>query len=729
MFKVRLRLFPVLFLLLLTTAGFAEVRLTYVPSKELVKDVILENDSARYALKLDRGVYLSSMTLKKTGTDLLSGQAPLMLLSVRLPWSFIDVGYQLMTVADQISKDRVSITIHQECGYVDNPLPVDHTFVLGTGPELAWKAVVTNTSTGGRAYRDPEAVASQVTLPFLQKLVIGGGHDQHYFLPTEKSRYCIDSTRDFIFYFTDENDPKMPIDIWDDASAHGMYLHVLQSALDFDFKDRNDFVSREFWLKQKPGEATVVMDALMRPHTGDWHVAFQAFKKYVRSNFDFSYYRRPVQEKYRQRFVSHFTFMYGRDIYDAAANRLRIDEFLDEGQLNFGGYDYMLLWHDYPRMGIDDRDQMDLYRDMPGGLAGLKQMVDRAHARGVQVFIPYKPWDIMKGRADRFKQEAQVAGAIGSDGVFLDTMDESDLAFREALDAVNPDNVFVSEGRPNLKAAQLVTGSWNQSGDATNKMPNVDLFRFVIPEHNVHDINRQARTRNELVLNALFNGVGFIVWEDIFGEINRYTWNERILIQRYSRIMHENRDAYLTADPVPLARALRKDLFVNAFPIADKCVYPMFQLGRDEGTRMDPRRLVGPFLQVNQPADWHYVDVWNHQTIGTEVIKGQRCLSSPEEPADAMSCIVAMPKNLQVRRDGQMISVKAAHPIEHARLQINTVDNLTMMEEEGLSIPGNEGMLDLSQLKVDFPYLVLVKLMQDGVLKDEIIVNTGWKQF
>jgi hypothetical protein len=726
------KILPFLFtglFLTLPTQGWAETRLTFIPSKEMVKEIVLENDSVRFVLKIDRGVYLAGMTDKKSGMNLMSGNPPLMFLSVRLPWDFTDVGYQLFTVNDQKDANRVSVSIRQESDYVENPLIIVQTFGLETGPELAWTVRITNTSTGGRAYRDPEIITSNLSLPFLQKITIGSGQGMHFLIPTQRERYCIDSPNDFIFYFTDASDPKMPIDIYDTESKCGVYLHVLQSSLDLDFSDRNDFQTKVFRLVQKPGEETTVMDGLIRPHAGDWHAAFYSFKKYIRSKFDFTYYMRPVQEKYRQRFVSHFTFVYGKDIYDTANNRFRIDEFLDEGNLNFGGYDYILLWHDYPRMGIDDRDQFDMYEDLPGGLEGLKQMVDRAHARGVQVFIPYKPWDIMKGRKDRFLQEARIAGAIGSDGVFLDTMDESDLAFRVALDAVNPDNVFVSEGRPNLKAAQLVTGSWNQSGDATNRMPNIDLFHYVLPEHNVHNINRSARKRDELVLNALFNGVGLIVWEDIFGEINRYSWNERILINRYNRIIHENRDAYLTTEPVPLVATLRSDLFVNAFPIAEKCVYPMFQLNRDKGSRLDPRRVVSQFMEVEYPATWHYVDVWNHQPIGTEMKNGKIRLVSPEEPADAMSCIVAMPKNLKTVCDGKKLSVEAERPVADSELHINTVDNLTMMEKTALVIPGNQATIDLDQLKLDFPYLVLIKLMKNGVLKDEIIVNLGWKQF
>jgi len=287
----------------------------------------------------------------------------------------------------------------------------------------------------------------------------------------------------------------------------------------------------------------------------------------------------------------------------------------------------------------------------------------------------------------------------------------------------------VSEGRPDLAAAELVTGSWNQQGNATNKMPNVDLFRFILPEHNVHNINRGARDRDELIYNALFNGTGFIVWEDIFGEINRYSWNERILIHRYSRIIHENRDAYLTDKPEPLLYNLRNDVYVNAFPIAEKCVYPVYQLGRENVDRGLDNRLIGPFMPVYHPNDWHYVDVWNHQTIPTVKQNDRTLLVFPEEPTDVMSCIVALPKNLVVDKQGNTLHIKAEKPLDNSFIQINTVNNLTMMEEEKLKITGNIGKVDLAELGLDFPYKVLVKLMQDSVLKDEIIVDTGWLVF
>jgi len=714
---------------LIPSTSHADIQLKYSPAKETVRYIILENDSVQYKLLLDKGIYVTNIVDKISGTDLMQNNSPLMFTSVLNPLWLDNVGFHLFTIQEKQTENKKSVTIVQQCSYVENPIILIQTFSLDKSPRLSWKVQIHNTATGGRAYREPLTIRSDITFPVMQKLSIGETSDTHYLIPTQGSFFCIDDPSDHIFYFTRSYDPKMPIDIYNMEKDLGIYFQIISSKLDFDFTNKDDFKSKVFRLIQESGDKSVLLDCIISPHQGDWHEAFWAFKKYIRSNFDFTFYKRPVQEKYRQRFVSHFTYLYGHDIYDPETNTFRINEFLDEDEMNFGGYDYMLLWHDYQRMGIDNRNQFDMYEDLPGGLEGVKEMVDKAHARNVQVFIPYKPWDIMNGTADHFVREAKVAKAIGSDGVFLDTMSKSDNAFREALDAVNPDNVFVSEGRPDLAAAQLVTGSWNQQGNATNKMPNVDLFRFVLPEHNVHNINRGARKRDELIHNALFNGTGFIVWEDIFGEINRYTWIERIMISRYSKIIHENRDAYLTDKPIPLVKDFRDDVYVNAFPVENKCVYPVYQLDREKVSRNIDNRLIGPFMPVSHPDNWHYVDIWNHETIPTEEYNGKTCLVFPEEPMDVISCIVAMPSNLEIKRDQNTLKISAHEPIENASLHINTVDNLTIMEEKQLIIEGNNGVVDLSELNLDFPYKVIVKLMQNDILKDEVIVNTGWKQF
>jgi hypothetical protein len=39
-------------------------------------------------------------------------------------------------------------------------------------------------------------------------------------------------------------------------------------------------------------------------------------------------------------------------------------------------------------MGIDDRNQLEMVKSMPGGVEGVRQMVADFHRRGVRVLFP-----------------------------------------------------------------------------------------------------------------------------------------------------------------------------------------------------------------------------------------------------------------------------------------------------------------------------------------------------
>ena len=64
-----------------------------------------------------------------------------------------------------------------------------------------------------------------------------------------------------------------------------------------------------------------------------------------------------------------------------------VERFLDDFDERYGGVDGVLLWGTYPNLGVDERSQFDLVGDVPGGLAALKDVVARFHARGVRVGV------------------------------------------------------------------------------------------------------------------------------------------------------------------------------------------------------------------------------------------------------------------------------------------------------------------------------------------------------
>ena len=111
-------------------------------------------------------------------------------------------------------------------------------------------------------------------------------------------------------------------------------------------------------------------------------------------------------------------WLWDERLFDHDARRFTADRFLDDAE-RFGGFDGVVLWHAYPVIGIDDRNQFDFYRDVPGS-----RLVAELHDRGVQVFVDYNPWDTGTRREPTTTptRSPRWSTTLGVDGVFLDTL-------------------------------------------------------------------------------------------------------------------------------------------------------------------------------------------------------------------------------------------------------------------------------------------------------------------
>lgn len=213
-----------------------------------------------------------------------------------------------------------------------------------------------------------------------------------------------------------------------------------------------------------------------------------------------------------------FAMMYDQKFYDPVERCYTADKFLDEGMKEFGGYDAIVLWQAYPRIGFDERNQFDFYRDVPGGLAGLRELSRAIHERGVRVFIDYNPWDTgtrREGRAD-VEMLVEMVKAIDADGIFLDTLHEGMQELRGRLDAVRPGVVLESEltlpieriGDHHMSRAQWF---------ADSEVPGVLWNKWFERRHMMHQIQRWNGDHTGELHMAWMNGSGMLVWENVFG--------------------------------------------------------------------------------------------------------------------------------------------------------------------------------------------------------------------
>jgi hypothetical protein len=206
--------------------------------------------------------------------------------------------------------------------------------------------------------------------------------------------------------------------------------------------------------------------------------------------------------------------------FDFDEQRFTPERFLADAQQRFGGLDGVVLWHAYPVIGIDDRNQWDFYR-----VPGLEEAAASLRAAGVAVFVDYNPWDTGTRRAGADAEElAATVRRLGADGVFLDTLKKADPDLVAALDAARPG--IGLEGESKLATERIAdhTLSWAQ-WFADSGTPGVLRAHWFERRHMQHHIRRWHRDHSGELRSAWINGVGVMVWEVVFGVW--VGWNER----------------------------------------------------------------------------------------------------------------------------------------------------------------------------------------------------------
>src|SRR6185369_11837072 len=148
-----------------------------------------------------------------------------------------------------------------------------------------------------------------------------------------------------------------------------------------------------------------------------------------------------------------------------------------------------------PNMGVDNRNQHDMIRSMPGGIAGVRQMVSDFHRRGIRVFFPMMMWD--QGTRDPGKPWpeaiASLMSEIGADGVNGDTQDGVPRAFSEAAERISHPLAFEPEHGGHDESIAYNVLTWGQYKFPL--VPLVDRYKWLEPRHMVNISDRWIRTK------------------------------------------------------------------------------------------------------------------------------------------------------------------------------------------------------------------------------------------
>ncbi len=245
----------------------------------------------------------------------------------------------------------------------------------------------------------------------------------------------------------------------------------------------------------------------------DWRRDLQRWRDEARARIRYSgaRYERADLAWTQRCFSVGLLWLWDEQLYDHGRNRFTVDRLL-KSDADLGGYDAVVLWHTYPLIGIDERDQFDFYKQVPE----LPAVVRAFHDRGVRVFMEYHAWDRARVERDDPAELATMVVDTGIDGVFLDSMREAPAGVRAKLDATG--RPIVLEGESNIPLARIADHemSWAQ-WQADSAMPGVLRAKWFEPRHMLHQTRRWDRDRTAQLRTAWLNGAGMLVWENVFG--------------------------------------------------------------------------------------------------------------------------------------------------------------------------------------------------------------------
>ena len=324
-----------------------------------------------------------------------------------------------------------------------------------------------------------------------------------------------------------------------------------------------------------------------------------------------------------------------------------------------------------------------------------------------------------------YGEMCKIAGAVDADGLLLDTMGESDLELRTKMDVYNRDAQFVTEDRPSLKGLEVTTSSWDHKL-IKDPMPYVDLLRFIIPEHKIFHINRFDRDRELLIKKAIFNMTGYTVWDDIFGEINLHTWEERIQISRYNTIMKDFSQAVNSTFNKPLIDTYLPALYVNGSFSQEMHMYTLYHDMHNYVSRHRENRVIGSLFPVSVPDDWHMIDVWNKRPVSIIEKDGIKTAFLPNEMVDNVGCFVAMPEQIKITREKDLWKAEFNGNSE-CNLELVGSDNSLKNQIVKKAEQGAALTFAKSEVKATPEGYVLIQLRNEKEeVIDAVFVNVGF---
>lgn len=454
---------------------------------------------------------------------------------------------------------------------------------------------------------------------------------------------------------------------------------------------------------------------------GDWQNGlkkmFQERWIYDLEEFDLSLYNRTDLKWIRSAYLITLQFAWDHQFYDYLTKNFNIEKFLEKPKY-FGFYDVYGIWPTWPRLGVDERNQWDHFRDLPGGLNKLKEISKFKDKFNTRFFIAYNPWDESTRAEDPYVGMASIIKDVDADGVVLDCQGNSSYKLQAAADGVKNGVIMYSEGMAIPKDMPgIVSGRVH---DAIFYQPPLNLNKLIKPDFAIFRVCQlsQGRIHRETAV-SFFNGYGT--------EINTFApgrpeWmdEEYKFLGRTTKILRENTDVFTSYNYTPLITSLKDSVWVNEWKTDQKSLYTILSFnyrGHD-----------GPLFEIGAVDHVHYIDLWNHREIEPVRIDGKIMIPAEIQPYLAkligtrsegeVACIAGFPKEIDLIYNADILYLNAKTG-DHYKIWKNNPE----YENEAVIIDQLNDTLELSKIIGRYEGKIVIQLFKENLLLDERIIE------
>ncbi len=459
-------------------------------------------------------------------------------------------------------------------------------------------------------------------------------------------------------------------------------------------------------------------------YKGEWQdglkLMFRERYLYDLEKFDNTLYERSDLAWIKESYLIILQMAWDREFIDRFTGKYTFPDFIKKGMAQFDFIDVFGIWPTWPRLGLDRRNQWDMYGDLPGGTRQLGNYVKMARQSGTRFFIAYNPWDNSTRIEDHYRGMARLISETDADGVILDTRGSSGPGLQAAADSVKDGVVMYSEGMAVVKDMPgIISGRVH---NAIFLSPELNLNKLIRPDFGIFrvcDVGEDILHREIAI--SFFNGYGTELNMFRPGGRDENLSSDMDFLARTTMILRQNNDAFTDSLWTPLIGTVSDRIYVNKWMSGDKTLYTVLNMkaGGHEGK----------LFRVDRPENIHYVSLWHHENIeplpetGSYYIPvsadGWSVSSEGTREEGSVDCIAALPVLLSsdLRGDSLVIATR-----ESGTVLIWKGDPSYQTEKTEIALSGDT-TLGLRDLFGYYEGKIVVQLLDGSILKDENIVR------